>query len=134
MSAERRRRSAPSFAVRRVYESGAGDGGYRVLVDRLWPRGIKKQELALDEWLKDAAPSTELRRWYGHDPARFEEFARRYRDELSRPPGSEVVERLLDLAGRRPVVLLTATRDVERSGAQVLHDVLVERGGRSPWP
>ena len=119
--------SRAPFHVRRVYENEGGDGRYRVLVDRLWPRGIKKADLTLDEWLKDAAPSTELRRWYGHDPARFEEFARRYREELTRPPASAAVGHLLDMARRRPVVLLTATRDVERSGAQVLHDALVER-------
>ncbi len=84
-----------------------------------------------DEWAKDAAPSTELRRWYGHDPARFDEFARRYREELEREPGLSVVERLRELvtSGRDRLVLLTATFDVERSGAAVLRDVV--RAGRS---
>jgi uncharacterized protein YeaO (DUF488 family) len=114
------------FEVRRIYGQG-GDGGYRVLVDRLWPRGITKAAAALDEWAKDVAPSTGLRRWYGHDPARFEEFARRYRDELGQTPAAEGVRRLQEQARDQPVILVTATRDLERSGARVLRDVLVER-------
>lgn len=115
--------------VRRIYHDDRGDAGYRVLVDRLWPRGIKKADAALDEWLKDAAPSTELRRWYGHDPQRFPEFSRRYRAELRRPPASDAVDHLLGLAATRTVVLLTATGDVERSGARVLGDHLASRAG-----
>lgn len=111
--------------VRRVYdECPPSTRGYRVLVDRLWPRGVAKADLTLDEWAKDVAPSTELRRWYGHDPARFDEFARRYLDELRRAPASECVGGLRRRAGRAPLVLLTATRDVERSGASVLRRVL----------
>jgi len=114
--------------VRRIYHDDAQPAGYRVLVDRLWPRGIKKADAHLDEWLKDVAPSTELRRWYGHDPAKFEEFARRYRGELSQPPASEAVVHLRSLAREQHVTLLTATRDIDRSGAQVLHDHLEARG------
>jgi uncharacterized protein YeaO (DUF488 family) len=113
-----------SIEVRRVYGDDSTEG-YRVLVDRLWPRGLTKAEVALDEWAKDGAPSAELRRWYGHEPARFDEFARRYRDELRRQPAKDVVERLRTLARRRKVVLLTASRDVDRSGARVLGDVLL---------
>jgi uncharacterized protein YeaO (DUF488 family) len=115
--------------LRRVYD---GSGGYRVLVDRLWPRGITKAEAALDEWLKDAAPSTELRRWYGHDIERFEEFARRYRAELGRPPTSAALDRLSELACRRPLTLLTATRDIEHSGARVLEQLVTSRLSRAP--
>lgn len=112
-------------AVRRVYDADlAASGGYRVLVDRLWPRGITKADAALDEWLKDAAPSTELRRWYGHDIARFDEFARRYRAELSRPPASDAVEHLAAIAEHQHLTLVTATRDVEHSGAAVLEQHL----------
>lgn len=114
--------------VRRIYDDGAT--GYRVLIDRLWPRGIKKADADLDEWLKDAAPTTELRRWYGHDPERFTEFARRYRAELRHPPASDAVGHLLELASTQPVVLLTATADVEHSGARVLHDHLASRTDR----
>jgi uncharacterized protein YeaO (DUF488 family) len=97
---------------------------YRVLVDRLWPRGISKKAASLDEWLKDVAPSTELRRWYGHQLDRFDQFARRYRLELERPPASPAVKHLLEIARSREVLLLTATRDLEHSGARVLHDHL----------
>jgi uncharacterized protein YeaO (DUF488 family) len=110
--------------VRRIYHEEAAPAGYRVLVDRLWPRGIKKSDANLDEWLKDSAPSTELRRWYGHDPDRFSEFARRYRAELRHPPASSAVDHLLGLGSTQPLVLLTATRDVEHSGACVLRDHL----------
>jgi uncharacterized protein YeaO (DUF488 family) len=112
------------IAIRRVYDESPGDGAYRVLVDRLWPRGFTKARAAIDEWAKDAAPSTELRRWYGHDPERFDEFARRYTEELSGPPAAEAVARLCQRASEKRVALVTATKDVEHSGAQVLLHVL----------
>ena len=111
--------------VRRVYDDEPANGAHRVLVDRLWPRGVAKDRAPLDEWAKDVAPSTELRRWYGHEPARFVEFARRYRDELSRPPAPDALARLRAEAAAGRVALVTATRDVEHSGAVVLRDVLV---------
>jgi uncharacterized protein YeaO (DUF488 family) len=114
--------------LQRIYDDP--DAGYRVLVDRLWPRGIGKVDAALDEWIRDAAPSTELRRWYGHDVARFTEFARRYRAELGRPPASNAVQHLLELAKARTVTLLTATRDVEHSGARILYEHLTSRAPR----
>ncbi|MCB1015219.1 MAG: DUF488 family protein [Acidimicrobiales bacterium] len=113
----------------RVYDESREPGVHRVLVDRLWPRGVTRDAAALDEWCADLAPSTGLRRWYGHDPARFAEFSRRYRAELTRPPASDVVTRLLAIAATRPVALVTATRDVEHSGARVLRDHLVQRLG-----
>ena len=110
----------------RVYDDpGRGDDDYRVLVDRLWPRGQSKGAVDYDEWVKDATPTTELRRWYGHEPARFSEFARRYRAELALPPGSGVVSQLQETSGTQRLVLLTATRDIEHSGAIVLRDVIV---------
>ena len=115
-------RAHREMTVRRVYDDE--QTGYRVLVDRLWPRGISKADAALDGWLKDVAPTTELRRWYGHDPGRFEEFARRYRAELGGPPASDAVDRLVELAETESVTLLTATRDVERSGAEVLRQFI----------
>jgi len=118
--------------LRRVYDgSDRGDAGYRVLVDRLWPRGITKADAALDEWLKDAAPSTDLRRWYGHDVERFEEFARRYRAELRRPPASMAVDHLVELARTDTITLLTATRDVDHSGARVLHELVTSLPSRT---
>jgi uncharacterized protein YeaO (DUF488 family) len=115
-----------SIGVARVYDADGG-GGFRVLVDRLWPRGIGKADAPFDEWLKDVAPSTELRRWYGHDVDRFDEFARRYREELRKPPTANAVDRLVDIARLRAVTLLTATRDVEHSAARVLEEHLTRR-------
>ena len=117
--------------LRRVYDSARRDEDHRVLVDRLWPRGVSKAEAALDEWLKDVAPSTELRRWYGHDVERFEEFARRYRAELLEPPASVGIDHLFELSRSRTVTLLTATRDVGHSGAFVLLEVLADRASVS---
>lgn len=125
------RRSATrsrAFRVSRVYDDHLPDDpSYRVLVDRLWPRGVTKAEADLDGWLQDVAPSAELRRWYDHDVEKFAEFARRYRAELRRPPASSGVERLVQRASSQPVTLLTSTRDVEHSGAVVLHDHLTSQ-------
>ena len=110
--------------VRRVYDAPSPSDGARVLVDRVWPRGLRKDAAHLDEWAKDAAPSTELRKWYGHDPAKFDEFRRRYLDELSGAAQRKELGRLRARAAARPVTLLTATRDVEISQAAVLAQVL----------
>ncbi len=115
-----------SVTIRRVYDPPGEAEGYRALVDRLWPRGVKRTPELFDEWAKDAAPSAELRRWYGHDPAKFAEFADRYRAELEQPPARDGVAHLAELGGRAPLTLLTATRDVERSGAFVLARVIQE--------
>ena len=109
--------------VVRIYDEVTA-GEYRVLVDRVWPRGVSKQAAHLDLWLKDVAPSTELRRWYGHDPARFEEFRRRYEAELSAPPAADALGRLKELAADQRVVLVTATKDAPRSNAAVLASLL----------
>lgn len=123
------RPAGSKVSVVRVYEdAGRGAGEHRVLVDRLWPRGVKKEVLDFDEWNKKVAPSSDLRRWYSHDPGRFSEFDRRYRAELAEPPAAEEVARLKRLAERPGrLILLTATRDVERSGAAVLQSVLERR-------
>ncbi len=114
----------------RVYDDpGRRRGDHRVLVDRLWPRGQSKEAVDFDDWVKDAAPSTDLRRWYGHDPKRFSEFARRYRAELALPPGSLVVSRLRKTTKERRLILLTATRDVDHSGATVLRDAIMGKHG-----
>jgi uncharacterized protein YeaO (DUF488 family) len=110
--------------LRRVYDHPAAGGPPRILVDRLWPRGIAKADAPFDRWAKDVAPSTGLRRWYGHEPAKFQEFAHRYREELGRPPASEGVAELRALADEAGVVLVTATRDVEHSAGDVLLGVL----------
>jgi uncharacterized protein YeaO (DUF488 family) len=107
--------------VKRIYDEPApGDRGNRVLVDRLWPRGISKERAAIDEWCKQVAPSTELRKWYSHDPEKFDEFSRRYADELKRPEQHAALEHLRELARDRPLTLLTASRLVDMSEATVL--------------
>lgn len=117
--------SAHTVQLRRVYEQPSDDDGLRVLVDRVWPRGLRKDSARLDHWIKDAAPSTELRKWYGHDPARFEEFQQRYRAELTRDPqAQEALHRLRELADHHRVTLLTATRDIGHSQAAVLQQLL----------
>jgi uncharacterized protein YeaO (DUF488 family) len=114
----------PRIRIRRVYDQPEPADGARVLVDRIWPRGISKDAAGLEEWAKDVAPSTELRRWYGHDPDRFEEFRRRYLAELDHPELRAAVGRLRALAAGGPVTLLTATRDLRISQAAVLADYL----------
>lgn len=110
--------------VGRVYDARADGDGARVLVDRLWPRGLTKQKADLDEWCRDIGPSRELRTWYGHDPDRFAEFERRYRSELDDPARAEQLAHLRELARQRPLTLLTATRKAAISEAAVLAGLL----------
>jgi uncharacterized protein YeaO (DUF488 family) len=114
-----------NIRLKRIYEPPEADDGARVLVDRLWPRGIRKEEAALTLWLKDIAPSPELRRWFGHDPARWAAFARRYRAELA--ANAPAVDTLRDLAARGPVTLLYAARDTAHNHALVLADHLLDK-------
>jgi len=109
--------------VCRVYDKPGPVPGVRVLVDRIWPRGLRKEAARLDLWAKDVAPTTELRTWYGHDPARFDEFRRRYLAELAGETQRAAVGRLRALASAgapKPLILLTATKDVDHSQAAVL--------------
>jgi uncharacterized protein YeaO (DUF488 family)/DNA-binding MarR family transcriptional regulator len=112
--------------VRRIYDQPAADDGVRVLVDRVWPRGIRKEVAAIDEWAKDVAPSTELRKWYGHVPERFAQFEARYRDELATQAGRNALDHLRTLAKGDALTLVTATRDVDHSQAAVLARLLTE--------
>ena len=112
--------------VRRIYDQPATEDGIRVLVDRVWPRGIRKDAAAIDVWAKDVAPSTELRKWYGHVPERFGHFQARYRDELAAPPTRAALDHLRTLAHGSTLTLLTATRDVDHSQAAVLAELLRE--------
>lgn len=112
--------------VRRVYDDPSPGDGVRVLVDRVWPRGMRKDAARLDEWAKDVAPSAGLRTWYHHDPARFDEFRRRYLAELRQPGPREALSRLRALSEGKPVTLLTATRDPGISQAAVLAGLLRE--------
>ncbi|MGP7996133.1 MAG: DUF488 domain-containing protein [Streptosporangiaceae bacterium] len=118
----------PDVRVRRVYEQPEPQDGTRVLVDRLWPRGLRKDAAHLDEWAKDVAPSTGLRTWYGHDPAKFAEFGRRYTAELSQGAARAALQHLAALAAAGPVTLLTATRDAGHSEAAVLASLLRQPG------
>ena len=117
--------------ARRVYEKAEPSDGRRVLVDRLWPRGLSKDKARLDEWLKAVAPSDELRRWYGHQPAKFDEFKRRYQTELAEPERAEALRHLRDEARSGPVTLLTATKDLEHSEAEVLAKLLRSEAARA---
>ncbi|MDF7664012.1 DUF488 domain-containing protein [Bifidobacterium sp. ESL0763] len=117
-----------TIALKRVYEAADEADGCRVLVDRLWPRGVSKAKARLDLWLKEIGPSTELRKWFGHDPARFEEFAGRYRKELD--ANGEAVDRLAALCRERgKVTLLYGAKDPERNQAVVLRGYLEKRLG-----
>lgn len=113
--------------LKRAHEAPATADGMRILVDRLWPRGLSRERVAADLWLKDAAPSDALRRWFGHDPSRWAAFAARYRAELARRP--EVLQTLDELRRRGPVTLLYAARDRAINHAVVLRAVLDERRG-----
>ena len=110
--------------VGRPYDERVRGDGLRVLVDRIWPRGLSKEKADLDEWCKQIAPSTELRKWYGHDPERFEEFGHRYRLELAEPERAEALDHLRGLAERRVLTLLTASKRVDISEASVLAELL----------
>ncbi len=112
----------------RVYDDRSSGDGTRVLVDRLWPRGLKKDAGKVDEWVKAVAPSDELRRWYGHEPARFAEFRRRYRAELQDGEQAGALRHLRDLAAGGPLTQVTAPRDIEHSQAAVLAEQLGSTG------
>ena len=110
--------------VRRIYDAPMPDDGARVLVDRLWPRGVSKERAHLDEWCKQIAPSTELRTWYHHEPDLFDEFSRRYTAELDDPEPAAALAHLKDLAGHSTLTLLTATKNPDISEAAVLSAIL----------
>ncbi|HEU4947602.1 MAG TPA: DUF488 family protein [Kribbella sp.] len=111
-----------------MYDEPTPGDGVRVLVDRIWPRGLRKDAAALDEWAKEIAPSTELRKWYGHVPERFAQFRSRYRDELDAPTERAALDHLRSLADGSVLTLLTATKDLEHSQASVLAELLRESG------
>lgn len=108
--------------LKHVYDQPTKEDGERILVDRLWPRGLSKERAAIDQWLKDLAPSAELRRWFGHDPARWEEFQRRYALELAEK--KEAVDALRNLSERRVVTLVYAAKDPAHSNAVVLAEFI----------
>lgn len=113
--------------LKRAYEDASDADGRRVLVERLWPRGVTRDEAHLDAWMKNVAPSTELRKWYGHVVERWPEFQRRYREELQSPERQPLLEDLADRARKGDVTLVYGARDTEHNGAVVLRAFLGER-------
>jgi uncharacterized protein YeaO (DUF488 family) len=114
-----------SFQVKRVYEEPSSRDGARILVERLWPRGVSKEDARLDDWLKEIAPSGELRQWFSHDPAKWEEFCRRYWDELKEQ--KELVATLRRRGARRRITLVYGSRDEEHNAAVALKRLLEQR-------
>ena len=115
--------------LKRAYEPAEKSDCTRILVDRLWPRGVSKAEARLDEWIKEIAPSAELRTWFGHDPARWDEFRRRYRAEIAHHP--EILKDLRRRARERPLTLVYSARDEVHNDALVLRDVILGRRDHS---
>jgi uncharacterized protein YeaO (DUF488 family) len=122
----RPKRRSSSIAIKRAYDNPMPQDGVRILIDRLWPRGVSKTKLKLDAWPRELAPSTELRKWYGHDPVRFAEFRRRYKAELAERP--EQLSALRAMVKGRAATLLTATRELDLSHAEVMRSILQRKG------
>lgn len=118
------RAPAKNLHLKRAYEPASRDDGLRILVDRLWPRGVKKADAAIDRWERDLAPSAALRKWFGHDPARWVEFQRRYREELK--AHAALVADLRAMVRKGPLTLVYGARDEEHNDAVVLRDVLLK--------
>ena len=116
--------------IKRAYEPAERGDGRRILVERLWPRGIKKEALDADSWMKEVAPSTELRKWFDHRVERWQEFQRRYRSELKSKP--DAWRPILEAGQRGTVTLLYSAHDTLHNGALVLRDYLIERGAAAP--
>ena len=113
-----------NISIKRIYDPQEAEDGDRVLVDRIWPRGISKEKASWNEWAKEAAPSTELRRWFAHDPAKWDGFRKKYFEELDR--NKEAVSHLSQLARKGKVTLLYAARDTEHNEAEALKDYLLQ--------
>ncbi|GAB1719310.1 MAG: Protein of unknown function DUF488 [Nitrosospira sp.] len=116
---------AGNVKLKRAYEQPEAGDGVRILVDRLWPRGVKKEDAAIDQWMKDLAPSMELRKWFGHDPARWEEFRKRYAAEVNEH--SQQLQQLRALARKGPVTLVYSAHDEEHNDAVVLRGLILGR-------
>jgi uncharacterized protein YeaO (DUF488 family) len=120
--------SAGNVKLKRVYEPHTAEDGTRILVERLWPRGIKKADAAIDQWAKDISPSTELRKWFGHDPARWQEFRRRYAEEVGQH--SDHLNKLRAMAQQGPITLVFSAHDERHNNAVVLRELLLGREAR----
>ncbi len=110
--------------IKRAYEKRESSDGKRILVDRLWPRGVSKAEAGIDEWLKELGPSTELRKWFGHDPEKWQEFRKRYLAELSDPEKVALLEKIAKAAERNTLTLVYSAKDTEHNDVKVLEAVL----------
>jgi len=119
-----KRISRDRIRIKRAYEAPTHDDGTRILIDRLWPRGVKKTDAAIDEWMKEIAPSNALRKWFGHDPERWQEFRRRYRSEIQQHPNE--FDRLRTLAQHGRITLVFSAHDEAHNDAVVLKDLLLE--------
>jgi uncharacterized protein YeaO (DUF488 family) len=117
--------AAGNVKLKRAYEPSADEDGIRILIDRLWPRGISKKNAALDQWMKEIAPSTALRKWFGHDPARWDKFRRRYAEELRQNAG--LLDQLRSFARQGPITLVYSAHDELHNDAVVLRDLLFRR-------
>lgn len=112
--------------IKRAYEGKEAGDGERILIDRLWPRGVSKDEAGLDAWQKELAPSTALRQWFGHDPEKWEEFKKRYRKELAAPKSKRLLEEITRTAERHNVTLIYSAKDTEHSDVLVLEELIAE--------
>lgn len=121
--------ASENVKLKRAYDPPAAGDGTRVLIDRLWPRGLSKEKAALDQWMKDIAPSTELRKWFNHDPARWDEFRRRYAAEVHRHP--DLLEHLRSLARKGTLTLVYSAHDEEHNDAVELRELIVEGNKRT---
>ncbi len=110
--------------IKRIYDPASPDDGKRIYIDRLWPRGKKKEDVQIDEWLKEISPSDALRKWFGHDPSKYAEFKKRYKKELEKH--SEVLEKIKKEAKRKTVTILFSAKDVEHNNATVMRELLSE--------
>ncbi|MEZ5121742.1 MAG: DUF488 family protein [Solirubrobacterales bacterium] len=115
-------RDLPALHIKRAYDDAAPGDGYRVLIDRMWPRGVSRERADIDEWARDLAPSSNLRKWFGHKPERFDEFRRRYRSELA--GHADAVDALRRRAADGPVTIVYGARDREHNNAVVLAELL----------
>jgi len=118
---------ALDIRLKRVYEQANKQDGKRILVERLWPRGLKKEDANIDDWLKDIAPSTDLRKWFAHDPVKWEQFKKKYWRELDK--NNAAVEQILELCSNGPVTFLFAARKIEHNNAVALKEYLLSHNG-----
>ncbi len=116
-----------SIATKRAYEKASAEDGYRILIDGLWPRGLTKEKLKVAQWMRAIAPSAPLRSWYGHEPKKWEEFRKKYREELQKPPRQELLEALVRRGRKEKVTLVFGARDADRSNAAVVAELIREQ-------